>query len=71
MNLFSVIVNYNTTSLSTDLRTSAGETKMITRFNPVLKTAIATTMLLMFTVAIVSGQARANLKQALLVPQFP
>ena len=36
---------------------------MKTRFDPILKTAIATTVLLMLTVAFVSGQSRANLKQ--------
>ena len=36
---------------------------MTPRFDPILKTAIATTVLLMFAVAIVSGQARNNLEQ--------
>ena len=59
---FSVIVNYNTTSL--EPRNGPGRApkeQMNSRFDHLTKGLLSLAVMLMFTIALIAGQARANL----------
>jgi len=59
---FSVIVNYNTTSPSRGQRFSlAPKEKMNIHIDQLTKGLVSLTLMIMFTAALIAGQARANL----------
>lgn len=58
---FSVIVHYNTRSLTPRQMQSASGNQMNNRIDQITKGLISLTVMLMFTVAFIAGQARANL----------
>ena len=59
---FSVIVNYNTTSPSRGQRfTLALKEKMNSRIDQLTKGLLSLVLMIMFTAALIAGQARANL----------
>ncbi len=59
---FSVIVNYNTTSLKPRATPEKVlQQQMNSRFDPLAKGLLSLAVILMFTIALIAGQARANL----------
>ena len=59
---FSVIVNYNTTSLKPRAAPKKVlQQQMNSRFDPLTKGLLSLAVILMFTIALIAGQARANL----------